>query len=389
MEKQIPKLRFPEFRGEWEMKKIGDISEKVNSGKTPLGGEAVYVDEGILFIRSQNVLDSKLSFENSTYITDSINNTMKNSVVISNDILLNITGASLGRSCVVPINFTTGNVNQHVCIIRLNKENEPAFVQPIFASEKGQNIFTSLQTGSGREGLNFQSIRGMTLNFPTLPEQTKIAHFLTAVDEKLTALKQKKTLLEHYKKGVMQQIFSQEVRFKDENDNDFEDWEEKKLGEVSEKKSSNISANKIEENFGEYIIYGASGILKKVDFYKEQNDYISIIKDGAGVGRLFYCKGKSSVLGTMEIIRPKLGLNTYFLYCLLSNIDFVKYVTGSTIPHIYFKDYSNEICGLPCLAEQTKIANFLSAIDEKIGLCSVQIEKMGAWKKGLLQGMFV
>lgn len=186
----------------------------------------------------------------------------------------------------------------------------------------------------------------------------------------------------------MQKIFSQELRFKDETGNEYPDWEEKKLNEVANKKSSNISANKIEDNFGDYIIYGASGVLKKVDFYKEEDDYISIIKDGAGVGRLLYCKGQSSVLGTMEIIRPNEGINTYYLYCLLSNIDFVKYVTGSTIPHIYFKDYSSEICGLPCLEEQTKIATFLSAIDDKINHSQSQIEKTEVWKKGLLQQMF-
>jgi type I restriction enzyme S subunit len=222
----------------------------------------------------------------------------------------------------------------------------------------------------------------------SIEEQTKIATFLTTVDEKLQALKQKKTLLNQYKKGVMNKIFSQEIRFKDDDGNNYQDWEKKKLGAVANKKSSNISANKIEDNFGDYIIYGASGILKKVDFYKEEDDYISIIKDGAGVGRLLYCKGQSSVLGTMEIIRPNEQIDTYYLFCLLSNIDFVKYVTGSTIPHIYFKDYSSEICGIPCLEEQTKIANFLSAIDEKIKYCQEQIVNTEVWKKGLLQQMF-
>ena len=225
----IPSLRFPEFSGEWEMKKLGEIAEKVNSGKTPLGGENVYVDKGVLFIRSQNVNDNTLSFDNSTFITEEVNSTMKNSVVKPKDILLNITGASLGRSCVVPEEFDTGNVNQHVCIIRLGKNNEPYFFQPIFASEKGQNIFISLQTGSGREGLNFQSIKGITLPVPSLTEQQKIATFLTAVDDKLTQLKKKKTLLEQYKNGVMQKIFSQEIRFKDDDGKDFPDWEEKKL----------------------------------------------------------------------------------------------------------------------------------------------------------------
>ena len=178
-------MRFPEFTGEWKMKKLGEIAEKINSGKTPLGGEAVYTREGVLFIRSQNVNNDKLDLDNPVYIPESINNQMKNSIVKSDDILLNITGASLGRSCVVPKDFKVGNVNQHVCIIRLNIQYSPRFVQPIFSSNKGQLIFNSLQTGSGREGLNFESIKGIKLSIPQKDEQIKIATFLSLIDQRI------------------------------------------------------------------------------------------------------------------------------------------------------------------------------------------------------------
>jgi type I restriction enzyme S subunit len=294
------------------------------------------------------------------------------------------------------------------------KENATTvlFVKHLFDKFKIQ--IQSLSQGAAQDNLNQEKLSNIEFVFPTLPEQTKIAEFFTAIDAKIQTLKTKKQLLQQYKKGVMQQLFtpselgfrglkdeqdfdttnpkilkSSKSRFRQENGKEFPKWEVKKLGEVCDKKSSNISANKIEENFGEFIIYGASGILKKVDFYEEENDYVSIIKDGAGVGRIVYCKGKSSVLGTMEIIKPKLALNTFFLFCLLENIDFTKYITGSTIPHIYFKDYKNEICRIPSLPEQTKIANFLSSIDEKINHTATQIEKMEVWKKGLLQKMFV
>ena len=92
---KVPNLRFPEFTEEWETKKLGEIADKVNSGKTPLGGEAVYTKEGVLFIRSQNVNNDGLELDNSVFIPESVNNQMKNSIVRSNDILLNITGASL------------------------------------------------------------------------------------------------------------------------------------------------------------------------------------------------------------------------------------------------------------------------------------------------------
>ncbi|WP_188409738.1 restriction endonuclease subunit S, partial [Mucilaginibacter phyllosphaerae] len=182
---KVPNLRFPGFTEKWEEIKLVDITEKINSGKTPLGGESVYLSEGIVFIRSQNVNNEKLELENPVYISEEVNATMKNSVVKPNDILLNITGASLGRSCVVPDDFALGNVNQHVCIIRLKENYNPRFLQPIFSSAKGQSIFESLQTGSGREGLNFDSIKKIILKMPVAGEQLKIASFLSLLNKRI------------------------------------------------------------------------------------------------------------------------------------------------------------------------------------------------------------
>lgn len=377
MEKRVPKLRFPEFEGSWEKKNIGSLGSFF-SGGTPTSTNKTYYEGHIPFIGSGKINDSTVD----QFITDEALSNSSAKLVEKGDLLYALYGATSGEVAISKIN---GAINQAVLCIRTD-ENK-IFLKSWFEKNKENILSTYLQGGQGN--LSAQIVKSLIINLPLIKEQTKIASFLTAVDDKLQALKQKKTLLEQYKKGVMQKIFSQELRFKDDNGNEYPDWEEKKLGEVANKKSSNISANKIEDNFGDYIIYGASGILKKIDFYKEEDDYISIVKDGAGVGRLLYCKGQSSVLGTMEIIRPNEGIDTYYLFCLLSNIDFVKYVTGSTIPHIYFKDYSSEICGLPCIEEQTKIANFLSAIVDKINHCQSQIEKIEVWKKGLLQQMFV
>jgi type I restriction enzyme S subunit len=390
--KNIPSLRFPEFKEEWEKKKLGDIGdvkmcrrifndETLSEGDIPFFKIGSFGKVADAFITKHLFLEyrEKFSYPKKGNVLISAAGTIGRLVIYNGE------DAYYQDSNIVWIdNDETLVTDKYLYyILQLSK----------FKTEGGtiQRLYNSI-------------LKSTKFSCSTLKEQTKITSFLTAVDDKLQALKQKKTLLEQYKKGVMQKIFSQELRFKPTpseisgddtsttlsagNGNEYPDWEEKKLGEVANKKSSNISANKIEDNFGDYIIYGASGVLKKVDFFKEEDDYISIVKDGAGVGRLFYCKGKSSVLGTMEIIRPNEGIDTYYLYCLLSNIDFVKYVTGSTIPHIYFKDYSAEICGIPCLEEQTKIANFLSAIDDKINHCGVQIEKMEVWKKGLLQQMF-
>jgi type I restriction enzyme S subunit len=396
MENLQPKLRFPEFDGDWETKKIGNMSLKVNSGKTPLGGEAVYVENGVLFIRSQNVLDSKLSFENSTYITEETNNTMKNSVVLANDILLNITGASLGRSCVVPKDFTIGNVNQHVCIIRLNPENEPAFVQPIFASEKGQNILTSLQTGSGREGLNFQSIRGITLSFPSLQEQTRIADFLSSIDEKIELLKEKKSLLEDYKKGVTQKIFNQEIRFKDDNGEDFEEWEERKISDIFIVTRGKVLAmTSVKDRIDElnlYPVYSSQTKNKGLSGYYNEflfEDCITWTTDGAGAGDVNFRKGKFYCTNVCGVLLNKEGYANGFIAELLNSIS-RRYVSYIGNPKLMNNVMSEIVLNIPpSITEQARIANFLSAIDEKIELVGKQIEESQEYKKGLLQQMFV
>ncbi|WP_320815618.1 restriction endonuclease subunit S [Flavobacterium sp.] len=399
----IPALRFPEFDGEWENKKIGDIAKKVNSGSTPRGGSEVYVTEGILFIRSQNVLDSKLSFENSTYITNEINDSMKNSVVHPNDILLNITGASLGRSCVVPKEFTIGNVNQHVCIIRLNEKNEPAFIQPIFASKKGQNIFTSLQTGSGREGLNFQSIKGISLAFPSKQEQQKIASFLSAVDEKIQQLTRKAALLEQYKKGIMQQLFSGTLRFKDDDGKDFPEWEEKKLGEFCTFFSGGTPTSTNQKYYSGTIPFIGSGNIydsEVFSFITEEalnNSSAKIIKKGdllyalygANSGEVSISKMEGAINQAILCIRNKECIE-YLYYVLLSNKDKIvaKFIQGGQ------GNLSSQIIkrlkyNFPSLKEQQKIASFLSGIDDKIASVNAQLEKTQTFKKGLLQQMFV
>lgn len=436
----IPQLRFPKFVGEWEKKKLGEVAEKINSGKTPLGGESVYTESGILFIRSQNVTDDKLSFENSTYISEEINSTMKNSVVKANDILLNITGASLGRSCVVPNNFTIGNVNQHVCIIRLKKDCNPRFVQPILSSTKGQKIFVSIQTGSGREGLNFESIKGIEIALPTLPEQTKIASFLTAVDEKIQALKKKHHLLEQYKKGVMQMLFClhhdsldlhddpdsqgeqqeknqgnhenqkksrfRQLRFKDENGNDFPEWEVKKLGEVLSIPEK-TKPEKIEKDKLLTVKLHLRGLFKN-----ESTEGLSIGSTTYYVrtkGQFIY--GKQNLFnGAFGIIPnefdgylssgdvPALDvnqsiINPKFLYYYFAREVFYKKLeeiaSGSGSKRIHEETLLKVEISIPCLQEQTAIANFLSALDEKINLQTQMIASLEQWKKGLLQKMFV
>lgn len=391
-----PKLRFPEFSGEWERIKIQKLIDNKfiishldgNHGELyPKSSE--FTKDGIPYISANDFVNGKVDFKNCKYLPEDRAKKFKKGIAHNGDVLF-AHNATVGPTALLKTTFDYVVLSTTATYFRCNNDKLlNSFLMTYFNSKNFIKQYSRVMYQSTRNQVPITTQRLFYINLPSKPEQEKIASFLTTVDAKIEQLTCKEKLLEKYKKSAMQKLFSQELRFTCNDGSEYPEWEEKKLREVTIKQASNISANKIEENFGEFIIYGASGILKKVDFYKEENDYISIVKDGAGVGRIFYCKGQSSVLGTMDIISPKIGLNTYFLYCLLENIDFTKYITGSTIPHIYFKDYSNENCLLPSLPEQTKIANFLSAIDKKLLHVKAQLEQTQQFKKALLQQMFV
>lgn len=167
------------------------------------------------------------------------------------------------------------------------------------------------------------------------------------------------------------------------------EWSSCKLIDVCSVESSDLSLNDLEDDNGIYPLYGATGFLKNIDFFSRAESSIAIVKDGAGVGRTFICLDKSSILGTLQYILPLEGFDLYFVYYLLKNINFDKYIVGSTIPHIYFKDYSKEKISIPLLFEQKKIGSFLYNIDLKIDFIKSRIDMTIKFKKGLLERMFI
>ena len=242
--------------------------------------------------------------------------------------------------------------------------------------------------GSGQPLITGGHLKSIEIRLPIIEEQKKISRFLSLIDTRIQTQKKIIEQLTSQMSNLKDFLFEQKLRFKDDKENEFPDWQESKLEDICEKQSSSISANKIENSVGDYPVYGATGVLKKIDFYEVENDYISIIKDGAGVGRLLYCKAKSSVLGTLDIIKSK-DVNLYFLFLLLSRIDFKKYITGSTIPHIYFKDYKKEKVQIPSIKEQEIIANFFKSLEDKINIENSLLIQYENQKKYLLQNLFV
>lgn len=152
-------------------------------------------------------------------------------------------------------------------------------------------------------------------------------------------------------------------------------WQEKTLGEILDKGSSNLSANKLTDCVGIYPVYGAAGLIAKVNFYQQDKEYLAIIKDGAGVGRVYHYQPKTSVLGTLQYLYPKSNTNIRFAYYYLQSIDFAKYYQGAAIPHIYYRDYKSEKLVLPPLPEQERIVAKLDEAFEAIDKVKANAEQ--------------
>ena len=388
-----PKLRFKEFSGDWSNKKIGNIASKVGSGSTPRGGSEAYTDHGVIFIRSQNVNNDQLLLNDVAYIPEETHLKMSGSKVIANDILLNITGASIGRSCVVPHDFTEANVNQHVCIIR-TPNDDPIFVQSFLNSENGQNAIQSKQAGGGREGLNFQAIRSIDFYFPpSKQEQTKIASFLSAVDEKISQLTQKHELLSQYKQGMMQKLFSQQIRFKADDGSEFGEWEEKELHQIFQIKAGGdiekSSVSEVRTSEFSYPIFANSD--KNKGFYGWANKFKykeAVTVTGRGNLGIAVARNEPFYpIVRLLVLLPLVKQNLKFFEEQINLLDIVSESTG--VPQLTAPQLSKYKVNVPSLEEQTKIANFLSSIDQKIEVVAQQIEQAKQWKKGLLQQMFI
>lgn len=161
-----------------------------------------------------------------------------------------------------------------------------------------------------------------------------------------------------------------------------------KLGDVCVKENSNIAQKDLGESNGNYPIYGASGFIKNIDFYKQDRKYVAVVKDGAGVGRTMLLPAYSSVIGTMQYILPNSSIDVKYLYYVLSWLDLSRYCTGATIPHIYFKDFKNEEFFLPSIEEQKAIADRLDKITDMIAKRKEQLSKLDQLVKSRFIEMF-
>lgn len=393
-----PQLRFPEFDREWEEKKLGEISSKVAYG---MNSAAIAFDGKHKYLRITDIDENTREF-----ISDSV--TSPDGLIEEkfkmklNDIVFARTGASTGKSYLY--NPKDGDLYFAGFLIKFNiSKADSYFVYSQTFRESYRKWVQVFSMRSGQPGLNAEEYKDLKINLPTLPEQQKIATFLTAVDAKLQQLSTKKELLEQYKKGVMQQLFSQQLRFKQDDGSDFGDWEEKKLGDVGKiRMCKRVFSNETSET-GDIPFYKIGTFGKVADAFIKEEHYLDykkrfsfpkigeILISAAGtLGRTVVYDGSPAYFQDSNIVwienDEKVVTNSflYFIY------QIVKYDSeGGTIQRLYNNIINKAKFLRPSLEEQQKIASYLSALDAKIETVQTQLEKTQQFKKGLLQVMFV
>ena len=387
-QKNVPELRFPEFKGEWVRKKLKNIAS-FGKGKSLskkdiskeghpciLYGE-LYTKYGPITTKvysKTNNIDKKLVYSD------------KNQVLIP----------SSGETDIDIATATCINVSEKIIIggdlnIITPKIADGRFIS-LYINGKGKYNLAKYAQGKSVVHLYNSDIKKLEFFLPKeISEQEKIGNFFSKLDRQIELEEHKLELLKQQKKGYMQKIFSQEIKFKDENGNDYPEWIEKTIEEVTRYISSKKSSNQYIENntLGSYPVYDAIQEIAKDSQYDMEEPYISILKDGAGVGRLNLRAGKSSVIGTMGYLLPKY-IDIQFLYYRMKLLEFKKYIIGSTIPHLYYKDYSKEKLKIPSSSdEQKKIGTSLKKLDDYIEKQSSKVEFLKQRKQGLLQKMFI
>ncbi|MFN7749910.1 MAG: restriction endonuclease subunit S [Cyclobacteriaceae bacterium] len=379
---KVPKLRFKEFNEKWGTNFIGDVFEITAGGDIDLNHVSQTKDEKFKYPIYANAEKDKGFYGYS-------------------DLFKIQAGAITVAGRGVNMGIAHARDHEFYPIVRLlvllpKKETNILFF------EYGINRLNLFVESTGVPQLTVPQISKYKIVFPSLPEQQKIASFLSAVDEKIQQFTRKKEWLEQYKKGVMQQLFSGKLRFKDPNGKPYPKWEEKKLGEVCE---INPSTKEVPEAFIYIDLESVSKgqLVQENRITKDEapsraqrtlqpNDILYQTVRPYQMNNYLFDK-KGDYVASTGYAQIRTNQETRYIYQLLHSEDFVNEVmercTGTSFPAINSKDLGKIKVPVPHKEEQQKIARFLTALDAKIESVATQIAHTQTFKKGLLQQMFV
>jgi type I restriction enzyme, S subunit len=390
----IPTLRFPEFDG----KKSNHAYQKFNFKDIFLfsTGKNIKQNEASPDFETPCIRYGELYHMYNEVVNEVINRTNldKSELLFSkgDEILMPSAGEDpldIGSASALTIENVA--IGRTINILRpLKKDVYSQIFVSYYINERLRKKISTLAKGSSISNVYNSDLKNLEIKLPSLPEQQKIASFLSAVDEKIQQLTRKAALLEQYKKGIMQQLFSGTLRFKDDDGKDFPEWEEKKLGDLAKITTGKLDANAMVQD-GKYRFYTCAKDYYRIDKFAFDTEALLISGNGANVGYIHYYNGKFNAYQRTYVLdgfKENIIYLKFFLDKFLYERIHSEKKDGNT-PYIVMATLSEMEINLPSLKEQQKIASFLSGIDGKIGSVNGQLEKTQRFKKGLLQGMFV
>ena len=368
-----PNLRFHDFNGEWIKKKLGELSI-INPTTFKLPDKFIYID-------LESVTNGQLIKEEVVFKSKAPSRAQR--VLERDDILFQMVRPYQKNNLYFDKN---GDYVASTGYAQIKTKQSSRFLYQYLHLKKFVDEVIERCTGTSYPAINSKDLAKINIRYPSLPEQQKIASFFTAIDQKIFQLKRNKTLLEQYKNGVMQKIFSQEIRFRDDNGQEFPKWEKKKLKDVAEIKYGKDQKGIACEN-GQYPILGTGGVMGRTNEFLSDKPSVLIGRKGT-IDKPFFIDTPFWTVDTLFYTIVLSNVNAKWLYYNLIKVDWYKYNEASGVPSLSTSTINKIPINLPSIGEQTRIANFLSAIDDKINCTQKQIEKAGVWKKGLMQQMF-
>ncbi|MBO5706299.1 MAG: restriction endonuclease subunit S [Bacteroidaceae bacterium] len=348
---------------EWKKVKLGDCCLKIGSGSTPKGGSTVYVESGTSFIRSQNVYNLSFDYNGLTHITEEAANKLKGVTVFDEDILLNITGDSVARTCIVPNDVLPARVNQHVAIVRVDrKKMNGRFLNYYLASPRMQAYMLSLAVGKGasRNAMTKQMIENFEVPCPPLDTQQRIATILSYYDSLIENYQKQIKLLEESAQRLYKEWFI-DLRFPGHENTKIVDgvpegWEKKKITELLEiKYGKDHKALKD----GIYPVYGTGGVMRYTERYLHNGESVLIPRKGS-LNNILLVNGKFWTIDTMFYSIPKMDFVSKIAYFNLKEKDMYSFNIGAAVPSMTINILSTMDILLPSVNIRKDFENVLS-----------------------------
>ena len=366
----VPALRFPEFSGEWESIKLGDVL-KLKGGYAFKSEK--FQDSGVPVVRISNLPQNSYSVDLSDCVYYECGN-YQNYTVKNGDLLIAMSGATTGKTAIYRYDYPA-YLNQRVGLFAPKELVHNQFLYPIVESKTFISQLGSKLVAGAQPNISSQDIETIAVGLPSKEEQIKIAHLFELLNQKIET--QTKIIEEHETllKSLADKLISSQMA-------------NMVLNDCVIARASTMKEGELEPS-GVYPVFGASGLCGYSNEALEESDSILVTKDGSGVGTCQYATGAHSFLGTLCSLTVKEGVYLPYVYYALLNFNFALFKTGLAIPHIYFKDYGKAVIYCPSYDEQVRIASGLEKIEAKIKSDKELLKLYQLQKEYLLSRMFI